>query len=308
MSINKSVLFNLCLMITAVAAGPVASASKAAPLTPTPCPYTATSSPELALLSWARELVGLKGDGDFRTMASASYLESYYQQGKGLFESGADLYAWDPQCKTLLNHLAHDPRAIDGLRATGYQLERAPYLYSPLIDAIEFWGRQLEYSRQSDDFLPHFARLCQWLNVDFQDAQGRSPLMLATEYGLADLVEILLLAGANPNLQDKQGVTALMFAAQQLEHVDNQREATLQLLLAHGAKVNLQDQSGRSALMLAAQAYSEVGILSLLARGAQPQMQDKQGRRARHYLEAWLKAYADEYPQSLKPKLLQRLP
>lgn len=53
-------------------------------------------------------------------------------------------------------------------------------------------------------------------NVDLCSSSGakQSALMLAASHGSQPLVEALLEAGAQPNLQDKEGSTALMCASE----------------------------------------------------------------------------------------------
>ncbi len=49
--------------------------------------------------------------------------------------------------------------------------------------------------------------------IDAQDNKGLSPLMLAGQKGLTDTVRVLLKAGANAQLRNKNGQTALDLAA-----------------------------------------------------------------------------------------------
>ncbi|CAE7244326.1 rps-14, partial [Symbiodinium pilosum] len=88
-------------------------------------------------------------------------------------------------------------------------------------------------------------QLMQWLTshrveLDLQTEHGTSALMLASKRGLADGVALLLAAGANPNLSDKAGCSALMQAVA--------RPEVARLLLEGGASVDLVDSAGRNAL------------------------------------------------------------
>ncbi len=70
-----------------------------------------------------------------------------------------------------------------------------------------------------------------------------TPLMFAGSVGSAEMVTLLLDAGANPNQQDARGMTALMFALS----AENQNLAAAKILLARGAKVDLKMASGDTA-------------------------------------------------------------
>jgi ankyrin repeat protein len=50
------------------------------------------------------------------------------------------------------------------------------------------------------------------IDLDARDAQGRTALILAIQYGHVDAVKMLLDHGANPNTTDSHGVTPLMAA------------------------------------------------------------------------------------------------
>src|SRR5258706_10481590 len=71
--------------------------------------------------------------------------------------------------------------------------------------------------------------------------QGATPLMSAALYGDAALVKRLLTAGADPDIRDITGATALMWAAPDREK--------MQSLL--DADVNARSDAGRSALAVA---------------------------------------------------------
>jgi ankyrin repeat protein len=92
---------------------------------------------------------------------------------------------------------------------------------------------------------------------------GSTPLMYAALYGNADSVRLLLDRGAEPNVQNEAGATALMWAAGDLEKV--------RLLVERGANVNLRSHDGRTALMIAAARNGSSPVLELLlSRGAKP--------------------------------------
>ena len=81
--------------------------------------------------------------------------------------------------------------AVDGLDAD-------------LFDAVEFGDREYaEILLDAPD-----------VNVYAQDLAGTTILMLASDYGHTELVQLILSCGADPNLQDKQGRTALRRASE----------------------------------------------------------------------------------------------
>ena len=92
---------------------------------------------------------------------------------------------------------------------------------------------------------------------------GSTPLMYAALYGDTDALRRLLAHGADPNIQNEAGATALMWAADDLEKT--------QLLIEHGAEVNARSTEGRTALLIAAgRAGSKDIVKLLLDHGANP--------------------------------------
>jgi ankyrin repeat protein len=91
---------------------------------------------------------------------------------------------------------------------------------------------------------------------------GSTPLMYAVLYGDGALVKQLLEAGADPNLRNHAGATALTWALDDLEKV--------RLLVDAKADVNASSEFGRTPLLLAAaQLHSAPTIKLLLGRGAE---------------------------------------
>ncbi|QEN08006.1 hypothetical protein EXM22_08420 [Oceanispirochaeta crateris] len=78
-------------------------------------------------------------------------------------------------------------------------------------------------------------------DIDIPDDRGRTALMRAVWQERTDLVRRLLSSGADPNLKDMNGQTALYFALQFTHDND-----ILSLLLRAGARTDLVDNSGKT--------------------------------------------------------------
>jgi len=90
---------------------------------------------------------------------------------------------------------------------------------------------------------------------------GSTPLMYAVLYGDVSLVAGMLQPGADPNIRNHAGASALTWA---IDDVDKVR-----LLLDHGSDLNASSDFGRTPLMLAAaQTGSAPTVKLLLERGA----------------------------------------
>ncbi len=123
-----------------------------------------------------------------------------------------------------------------------------------LIDFIQCVGSVAEYTRESDRYSKRLRELAKTSGINRANQAGETPLMLAAAAGLSELVSELLKLGAQLELVNAQGETALMMAVKGLSSVDETRPETLALLLKHGASVNVKDKQGRTPLMLATQA------------------------------------------------------
>ena len=94
-----------------------------------------------------------------------------------------------------------------------------------------------------------------WLNFllanrarpDLQDNQGNTPLMVAAQIGWTEGAEALLARRANVNLPNNRGETPLILAVQRRD------AAMVRLLMSRGADPNRSDVAGYSALDYARQ-------------------------------------------------------
>ena len=84
-------------------------------------------------------------------------------------------------------------------------------------------------------------------DVNIQKKNGVTALMLASVYGHTQVVELLIKENADVKIQSKEGVTALMLASL------NGHTQVVELLLKQNADVNIQNENGWTALMLASQ-------------------------------------------------------
>ena len=107
----------------------------------------------------------------------------------------------------------------------------------------QFFQGSFYSALNSRNFQPAYAAF--WLNqgarVDLQDAHGMSALIRRAQLaGNTDMEQMrfLLEHGANPNLQNNNGDTALHFALHSPEKVA--------LLLAHGARIDIVNNSGQT--------------------------------------------------------------
>ena len=100
-------------------------------------------------------------------------------------------------------------------------------------------------------------------DVNLQDTEyGATALMWAAGYGHTEIVELLIVSGADLDLKSQFGYTALMMAA------NGGYTNIVELLINAGAEVNVQNVYGDTALMLAA-GWCHTEIVELLkAAGA----------------------------------------
>jgi ankyrin repeat protein len=110
--------------------------------------------------------------------------------------------------------------------------------------------------------------------IDMRDTVNNDTALI---YGIRDgkfsVAELLLEAGADPNLTDRRGFAPVHIA------VARNDAKLVQCLLDHGAAINVRTHSdGRTPLIIAAAAGFEQMVEMLLSRGADPSIVDGGGK------------------------------
>jgi hypothetical protein len=106
------------------------------------------------------------------------------------------------------------------------------------------------------------------INPDIQDIDGWTPLMWAAWDGNVEMINVFLQAGAELNMSDYNEETALIKAI-----YSNNIEA-LNLLILSGADINMTDSSGWTPLFYAATNGNIEPVKALLDAGADPELKD----------------------------------
>ena len=106
-------------------------------------------------------------------------------------------------------------------------------------------------------------------NVNAVNKSNCTALMTTSNYGHEDTTNVLLNAGADPNIADADGKTSL-------HHVirGKYNKKVLQALIDNGADVNARDKMNRSAILCASLAGHKHAIHVLLNAGADPDIGD----------------------------------
>jgi len=145
---------------------------------------------------------------------------------------------------------------------------------TPAVQAAEL--EDVVVTGQTDDA----RKLLAGADVNATDKDGVTLLMRAASAGRDDMVALLLSKGANVNAKTTGGVNALMMACV------GGYEAAAGELLAAKADVRAADNQGRTALMAAASSGSGFALVEMLKAGADVGAKDASGGTALTYAAA----------------------
>ena len=104
-------------------------------------------------------------------------------------------------------------------------------------------------------------------SVNAANPDGMTPLLAAITYGKVDIAKSLLAKGANVNAANHNGDTPLMIASEGTAYLPNNMPL-VELLLAANANIEMQDSRGRTALHRATEEGKLDVVRTLLDRGA----------------------------------------
>ena len=115
-------------------------------------------------------------------------------------------------------------------------------------------------------------------DVNAANKKNITALMLACKKGNEGSINILLNAGADPNIADNDGYTCLHYAADR----DCSKEA-FQAIITHGPDVNERNKNNTAALMTACKKGNTATINIIMNAGADPNIADNDGYTCLHY-------------------------
>ena len=115
--------------------------------------------------------------------------------------------------------------------------------------------------------------------VNAINKEGRTALMIASKSGNIEGINVLLKAGADPNIIDVDGNTCLHCSV-----LGNYRKEVLHMIIDHSVHLNAINKKVHTALMMASERGNSDAINVLLKAGADPNIIDADGNTCLHFL------------------------
>ncbi len=199
---------------------------------------------------WMRDYVDLETTSQMR---AADICDE--RRVRELLAAGAPLHCADEIGWTALHHASYhgDARSVAAL----LEADAA----GVTVNALERGGNTPLFLASHRSIGAVRALLAHGARQDLRSDSGSSALHQAAHSGEASVIELLCATpGAQVDAQDSNGYTPLMLAS------EGGREGAVSALLAHGARQDLQDSIGWTALHSAAR-LGHAGVAKLLCAG-----------------------------------------
>lgn len=188
------------------------------------------------------------------------------------------VYTYTSQVRSEINRMSEDGEQINTLADLRTHLN---HMYNARY--VQAWNQYIRFGQSKDEAIGAELRnacldgntervvslLQAGADVNAEDEDGRTALMLVCREGHAECVEHLLKVGADVNTKDQDGVTALMRSC------GCWQSACVNALLKAGADVDAKDNEGKTALMWACEKRRPKCVEALLKAGADVNAKDK---------------------------------
>lgn len=194
-----------------------------------------------------------------------------------LLEAGANPNVWSTRFRCNVLTAACQAGNLDLVKLLldrGAKIgQDVPFSYNlpepPLCEAIQQNNAPL-----ADLLLAHGANMYQTCRF------GRSPLVVAANNRHLTCLQLLLQAGADPNLPDSSGIFPLQFAGAERPPTAAPDVEIVRVLLKAGANVNMRSISGWTPLLLAVHNGDTASVQLLLQNRADPNLRYRRGNTA----------------------------
>ena len=244
--------------------------------------------------------VNVRGqDGDTVLRAFQASSQEGYDVIRRLIQKGADVNASDAGARSVLQMAEGDDELAAILRAAG--AKKNPMENADARAADAYGNTALMFAVRDGSLEEVKRQIAAGADVNAANKGGNMPLLLAIETGRewgkqnknAPIIKALLDAGANANVADSQGETALIKATPDTK--------VMKMLLDKGVNVNAAQTSaslvtgrlGYTALMQSAIYCDAKAVKMLIAAGADLNARDEDGKTAWDYASQGTAMYSE---------------
>ncbi len=148
-------------------------------------------------------------------------------------------------------------------------------LFTVSIALVGCFGSSDIWYAATDDDVSSIERLLKdGIDVDAKDYDGETPLSSAASFGHLKSVRFLLSKGANPNITNDSGDTALLSVGLISDNTEDDIEI-IRLLIKAGADIDFEDSNGSTALHSAVFFGRAYLVKALLDNGENTEIKDK---------------------------------